>query len=289
MPIIEPAIRPPSEAGSVLLQVTLGCSANGCSFCGAYKDKPFRVKSRQEISLDIKRYSARYNEARRVFLMDGDALVLSNEKLIPILDELSGAFPRLARVSSYANGRNITQRSPEELRELAARKLTLIYMGLESGSQEILDLCGKSSGAEEMIEAVRMAESAGIKSSVIVLLGLGGRKRSSLHVRDTVTALNRMQPRYLSFLSLMLVPGTRLAQEAEEGKFEELSPEELLKEAYGIISGLELKRTVFRSNHASNYLPLEGAFPKDKKMLLAVIGSALSGRIGLRPEDLRGL
>ncbi len=289
MPIIEPAIRPPSEAESVLLQVTLGCSANGCSFCGAYKDKPFGVKSAQEISGDIRRYSARHKEARRVFLMDGDALVLGNEKLIPVLDELNEAFPRLARVSSYANGRNITQRSREELRELAARKLSLIYMGLESGSQEILERCGKSSSAEEMIEAVRRAQDAGIKSSVIVLLGLGGRKDSARHARETAAALNRMQPRYLSFLSLMLIPGTRLSQQAESGEFEELTPEELLEEARGIISALELKKTIFRSDHASNYLPLEGSFPKDKKTLLDTIDSAICGRIGLRPEGLRGL
>ncbi|MFA5320344.1 MAG: radical SAM protein [Candidatus Omnitrophota bacterium] len=289
MPIIEPAIRPPSEAESVLLQITLGCSSNSCSFCGAYKDKPFRIKDPQEISADIKKYASRDKEARRVFLMDGDALVLGNAKLIPVLEELEQAFSRLARVSSYANGRNITQRSPEELRELYAHKLSLIYMGLESGCQEILDRCAKSSSVEEMIQAVHKAQEAGIKSSVIVLLGLGGRKYSSAHIQGTIAALNRMQPRYLSFLSLMVIPGTPLAKEVEAGGFEELGPEELLREAYGIIRGLELKKTIFRSDHASNYLALEGAFPKDKGILLNVLKSALDGEIGLRPEGLRGL
>ncbi|MFZ2385454.1 MAG: radical SAM protein [Candidatus Omnitrophota bacterium] len=289
MPIIEPAIRPPSEAESVLLQITLGCSSNSCSFCGAYKDKPFRIKDPQEISADIKKYASRDKEARRVFLMDGDALVLSNAKLIPVLEELEQAFSRLARVSSYANGRNITQRSPEELRELYAHKLSLIYMGLESGCQEILDRCAKSSSVEEMIQAVHKAQEAGIKSSVIVLLGLGGRKYSSAHIQGTIAALNRMQPRYLSFLSLMVISGTPLAKEVEAGGFEELGPEELLREAYGIISGLELKKTIFRSDHASNYLALEGAFPKDKGILLNVLKSALDGEIGLRPEGLRDL
>ena len=289
MPIIEPAIRPPSEAESVLLQITLGCSSNSCSFCGAYKDKPFRIKDPQEISADIKKYASRDKEARRVFLMDGDALVLGNAKLIPVLEELEQAFSRLARVSSYANGRNITQRSPEELRELYAHKLSLIYMGLESGCQEILDRCAKSSSVEEMIQAVHKAQEAGIKSSVIVLLGLGGRKYSSAHIQGTIAALNRMQPRYLSFLSLMVISGTPLAREVEAGGFEELGPEELLREAYGIISGLELKKTIFRSDHASNYLALEGAFPKDKGILLNVLKSALDGEIGLRPEGLRDL
>jgi radical SAM superfamily enzyme YgiQ (UPF0313 family) len=289
MAIIEPAIRPPAEAESVLLQVTLGCSANSCSFCGAYKSKPFSIKDPKEISADINKYVLRYKDARRVFLMDGDALVLGNNKLIPILEELNRAFPRLARVSSYANGSNITGRSAEELKKLYEYKLSLIYMGLESGAQEILDRCGKSSSVEQMVEAVNKAALAGIKSSVIVLLGLGGRKYSVEHIQGTIAALNRMQPRYLSFLSLMLIPGTALAREAARGEFEELNPGELLREAYEIIRGLELKKTIFRSDHASNYLALEGALPKDKKMLLDRLKSALDGEIGLRPEMLRGL
>lgn len=289
MPIIEPAIRPPSEAESVLLQVTLGCSSNNCNFCGAYKNKPFRIKDPKEISADVKRYASRYKEARRVFLMDGDALVLSNAKLIPILEELEQAFPRLARISSYANGNNITRRTAQELKELYEHKLSLIYMGLESGCQEILDRCGKTSSVEEMIAAAHKAQEAGIKSSVIVLLGLGGRRYSAQHIKGTIAALNRMQPRYLSFLSLMVIPGTPLAKDVEAGEFEELGPEELLREAYGIIGGLELKKTIFRSDHASNYLALEGVFPKDKERLLDILKSALGGEIGLRPEGLRGL
>jgi len=289
MPIIEPAIRPPAEADSFLLQVTLGCSVNSCSFCGAYKGKLFRVKDRTEITADIQWYARRYPDTRRVFLMDGDVLVLANSKLLPILDELRAAFPRLSRISSYANGCNITRKSDQELAELYARKLSLIYMGLESGSQAVLDRCGKYSRVEEMITAVTRAEQARIKSSVIVLLGLGGRKHSAEHVAATIAALNRMQPRYLSFLSLMVIPGTPLAEEVKRGEFEELSPAELLRETYEIIKGLELKRTVFRSDHASNFLPLEGTFPKDKAALLHALEGAMGGRIKLRPGRLRGL
>ena len=289
MTIIEPVIRPPAEAGSFLLQVTLGCSADHCSFCGAYKGKPFRVKDTEEVFSDIGRHARRDPGTRRVFLMDGDALVLSNSKLVPILEKLEQSFPHLSRVSSYANGSNIARKSDAELAELYAHKLSLIYMGLESGSQQVLDRCGKTSTAEEMIEAVRRAEKAGIRSSVIVLLGLGGQKHSAEHVRETIVALNRMQPRYLSFLSLMIIPGTPLAEDVKRGDFRELGPEELLREAYEMIRGLELTRTVFRSNHASNYLALEGNFPKDKPLLLRSLEAAIGGKIHLRPEHTRGL
>jgi radical SAM superfamily enzyme YgiQ (UPF0313 family) len=289
MPIIEPVIRPPAEADSFLLQITVGCSADRCNFCGVYKAKPFRVKDRKEITRDIISFAKRYPDTRRVFLMDGDALVLSNNKLVPILEELNNAFPLLTRISSYANGSNITRKNNNELIELYNHKLSLIYMGLESGSQEVLDRCKKSSTAEEMIHAVNKAALSNIKSSVIVLLGLGGKEYSIEHVKATIEALNRMQPRYLSFLSLMVIPGTPLAEEIRRGEFVELSPEELLKESYDIIKGLELKKTIFRSNHASNHLPLAGTLPKDKNRLLNAIESGISGRTMLKPETLRGL
>jgi radical SAM superfamily enzyme YgiQ (UPF0313 family) len=282
-------IRPPAEAGSFLLQVTLGCSADHCSFCGAYKMKPFRIKDPAEVFLDIGRYARRCPATRRVFLMDGDALVLSNSQLVPVLEKLKQVFPRLSRVSAYANGLNITRKSDEELAELYAHKLSLIYMGLESGSQSVLDRCKKTSSAEEMIRSVQRAERLGIRSSVIVLLGLGGKKYSAEHVRGTIEALNRMQPRYLSFLSLMVIPGTPLAGEVLRGDFTELDQKELLKEAYEMIRGLELKRTVFRSDHASNYLALEGTFPKDKPALLKVLRAAIDGKVTLRPDLARGL
>ncbi|MBF0485140.1 MAG: radical SAM protein [Candidatus Omnitrophica bacterium] len=289
MPIIEPVIRPPSEADSFLLQVTLGCSSDNCNFCGAYKNKPFRAKDPKEIKEDINRFAARHPDTRRVFLMDGDALVLSNNKLVPILEALQQAFPGLSRVSSYANGCNITQKNDHDLRELREHQLSLIYMGLESGSQMILDRCGKKSRVDEMVDAIQRLDRAQIKSSVIVLLGLGGKKYSREHVKETIKALNRMQPRYLSFLSLMIIPETALAKEAERGDFRELNSMELLQEAYEIIQGLDLKKTIFRSNHASNHLALEGVFPKDKVNLLNALRAAIEGEIVLRPEIMRGL
>ena len=289
MPIIEPAIRPPAEADSFLLQITLGCSSNTCTFCGAYKTKPFKIKSLPEIWRDINEYARVYPETRKVFLMDGNALVLDQSKLVPILEKLNQAFPKLTRISAYANGDDILRKSETQLNELSALKFKLFYMGLESGSQKILDICNKKTSVETMITAVQKAWDSQIKSLVMVLLGLGGTALSEIHVRDTILALNRMQPRLLSFLSLMLIPGTPLYAQAKQGQFYELSTQQLLQEASNIIQGLELTHTIFRCNHASNYLPLEGRFPQDKGLLLSQLNEGLSGRSYLKPEFLRGL
>jgi radical SAM superfamily enzyme YgiQ (UPF0313 family) len=289
MSIVEPTIRPPAESDSFLLQVTLGCSSYECAFCAAYGAKKFAVKPQDEVFADIERAARCDPGIRRVFLLDGDALALNNARLVPILRKLRDTFPALTRVSSYANGYNITARSDDELKELYDNGLTLMYMGLESGSRRVLDMVKKRSRADEMVEAVRRAARFDIKASVIVLLGLGGVKMSREHVRETIDALNRMQPRYLSFLSLMLISGTPLYRAAEVGEFEQLDSRQLLAEAHDILSGLELEKTVFRSNHASNYLALEGRLPKDKGRLLAVLQIALETGTGLRPEFLRGL
>jgi len=289
MPMIGPVIRPPSEANSFLLQVTTGCSANTCTFCGAYKDKPFNIKKFQEVVADIEEEKGFNPDTRKVFLLDGNALVLQNEKLIPILQKLNESFPKLTRISTYANGDDITRRSNSELQALSNLKLKLLYIGLESGSQTILDRCNKKPTVEQMIQAVRSADSVGIKSSVMVILGLGGKTLSPLHVKETITALNKMQPRFLSFLTLMLIPNTDLYLQAKQGHFQELPARELLQEAHDILSGLELTQTVFRSNHASNYLSLAGRLPHDKSMLLSQIQAGLQGKIHLKPEFLRGL
>lgn len=289
MPVIPPAIRPPSEADSFLLQVTTGCSGNTCDFCGAYLNKPFRVKSMTEIEQDMVAQQQAAPDTRRVFLLDGDALAVSHHNLRPILEKINQYFPSLTRIASYVNGYNITQRSDEELSELAAHKLTLVYMGLESGSQVVLDACQKRASVDEMITAVNRLEQAGIKSSVMVLLGLGGRQHSQEHVQATITALNRMQPRYLSFLTVMAVPGTGLMKKIEQGDFLELEPMGYLREAQAILAGLQLNKTLFHCNHASNYLALSGRLPKDKDKLLAALNQALMQQIPIRPEMMRGL
>ncbi|MCM8813459.1 MAG: radical SAM protein [Candidatus Omnitrophica bacterium] len=289
MPIIGSVIRPPAEADSFLLQVTVGCSAAQCAFCAAYADKSFCVKPADEINADIRNQAARHPYTRRIFLLDGDALVLPNRQIIPILQSLRASFPTLSRISSYANAFHLCRRTERELSELAAENLKLVYVGLESGAQSVLDRVRKRATVAESVEGVRRAAACGIKSSVMVLLGLGGREASDEHVRETIDALNRMQPRYLSLLSLMLIEGTPLFQAAGQGFFTPLSDREMLRETRALLAGLELEGTVFTCNHASNFLPLAGRLPRDRERLLSEIDAARAGRIALRPEWLRGL
>jgi len=289
MPIIEPCIRPPSEAESILLQVTCGCSSNTCTFCGAYQSKPFRIKPLDEIYADIDYYAAHFAHVNNLFLMDGDALVLDNKKLVPILARIREKMPQIRRIGSYANGYNITSRTAYELAELYAHNVKLIYIGLESGSQEILDLCNKKAAVRQMIDAVRNASLAGIHSSVMVLLGLGGTERSRQHIVDSAAAINEMQPRYLSFLSLMIIPGTDLDKQIKRGGFTPLDARGFIAETYEMLKLLNLKRTQFYANHASNFLPLAGRLPQSQNGMIALCEAALSGKIRLKPEFFGGL
>ena len=284
-------IRPPSEADSYILQVTYGCSHNQCTFCGTYLDKPFRVRPSADISEDIRLAGQVMPHTRRVFLCDGNALVLDASQLISILDRLASAFPRLQRVGAYASARDLLNTSHSDLTSLCDRGLKIIYLGLESGSDAVLDRINKGTTAAEMIEAVHRAQNAGMKVSVIGLLGLGGSDLSSEHAAATGRVVSAMNPRFLSLLTLMLVPGTPLHQQWQSGKFSLLEPEALLAELRAVILNLEgLSGCIFRTNHASNYLPLAGTLPKDKQRLLDTLDAALErGRSVLRPEGWRAL
>ncbi len=282
-------IRPPSEAESYLIQATYGCSHSKCSFCGTYPDKKFGVRDSSEVLEDIAEAGMAYPGARRAFICDGNALILPTGKLVSYLDALAAAFPSLQRVGIYANARDILKKGPEELRTLREKKLGIIYLGLESGLDEILADVRKGETSENMISAVRMAEDSGIKTSIIILLGLGGRARSREHALESARAASRMNPRFLSCLTLMLVPGTELHERSLRGEFELPEPREMLVELETIVENLDLDGTIFRANHASNYLPLEGRFPQDKKRLLAEIKSGIQGERRLKPEFLRGL
>jgi len=284
-------IRPPSEADSYILQITYGCSHNACTFCGTYADKAFAVRPTDEVLEDIAMAGRRIPDTQRVFLADGNALVLSTRRLTAILDALAQALPRLRRVGIYASARDILGKTDDELATLRAKGLQLIYLGLESGSDEVLRRVGKGVTAAEMVEAVQRAKRAGLRVSVIALLGLGGVELSREHAEATGRVCSAMDPHYLSMLTLMLVPGTELHRQWQAGSFQLMEPEALLDELAQVITHLDgLTRCVFRTNHASNYLPLAGTLSRDKARLLAVLEEATGqGRSALRPEGWRAL
>jgi radical SAM superfamily enzyme YgiQ (UPF0313 family) len=284
-------IRPPSEADSYILQITYGCSHNRCTFCGTYLDKPFRVRPIDEVLEDIALAGAELPETHRVFLADGNALVLDTARLTAILDALAAALPRLRRVGIYANARDILRKTDAELVALKQRKLEIVYLGLESGSDEVLSRTCKGITAAEMVEAVQKLKLATVRASVIAILGLGGQKLSAEHAAATGRVVSAMDPEYLSLLTLMLVPDTELHRQWQSGTFELPGPIELLHELRQVIENTDgLSRCIFRTNHASNSLPLAGTLSRDKARLLATLDAALSrGTSALRPERWRGL
>ena len=289
--IEEVVIRPPSEADSLLLKVAYGCSHNKCSFCGAYRGMDFMVKDPARVFAEIEA-AARgpFPPPRRVFLADGNAFCLGAGELSRVLDKLALEVPGLQRVSAYANAADILSKTPAELEALRAKKLSLLYLGLESGDDEVLRRVAKGADSARMIEAVVRAQAAGIKASVIALLGLAGRGPASpRHAEATGRAVSRMNPRFFSCLTLMLLENTPLGRAFERGEFELVTPEESLRELRLIVEHLEVRGTVFRADHASNYLPIGGTLPKDKAKVLAAIDACLRGETGMRPESLRGL
>lgn len=282
-------IRPPSEAGSFLLQATYGCSHNRCTFCVTYKFVRFKPRPFDNIKEDIALASRWNPEIRRVFLCDGNAMCLPTGELDRILDCLNENFPALERVGIYANASDILTKTPEELAFLRSKKLGIGYLGLESGNDEILTRVKKGANAEEMIQAVRKAQDAGIDMSVIVLLGLGSNSMSELHAVDSARAVSRMNPRYLSALTLMLLPGTRLYREYKEGEFELMNPSSILQELRLLVENIEVENCVFRTNHASNYLPIAGNLSEDRDSILEAIYRGIKDPNLLRPEARRAL
>lgn len=282
-------IRPPSEAGSYILQVSYGCSHNTCTFCPTYKGTRFQPRDMREVMEDISQASRLMPRTDRVFLADGNALCLPTHDLAAILRGLRDAFPRLERVGIYANGRDILAKGRGGLEELAGLGLGMVYLGLESGDDEVLRRVRKRDSSGEMIEAVLKAKESGIKTSVIVLLGLGGEGGSRRHAVRSAEAVSRMNPDYLSALTLMVVPGTRLYAEQQTGGFTLPSQAGLLAELRTFLEGCELEGCVFRTNHASNYLPLKGILSRDREAMLQMIDAAAERPEMLRPEHLRAL
>ena len=284
-----PVFRPPSEAESLILQVTIGCSHNRCTFCSMYRTKRFRAKPTEQIRAEIAEARRQLGpDVRRVFLADGDAMCLSSQRLTQILDALGEAFPRLRRVGIYANARDVLRKSDEELVALRSRKLTTIYVGLESGDDATLAAVGKGATAAEMVEAVRRANGAGMATSVMLLVGLAGRERSLTHARLSADAVNRMEPTYTALLTYTPTPDSPLARRVARGEIELPGALESLEEIREFVRGLACQ-TYFTCNHASNYLPLTGRMPSAQREILGLLEAALAGRVPLKPEFLRGL
>jgi radical SAM superfamily enzyme YgiQ (UPF0313 family) len=283
--------RPPSEADSLILQATIGCSYNRCTFCAMYRDKRFRVRPIAELRDEIQWAARHAGEVRKVFLADGDALVAKAGFLHDVLAELRQTFPDLRRVSVYASPQSLQVRTVDEMRELREAGLGLYYLGIESGHDGVLERLEKGVDAAEMIRVARKATEAGVKLSTMVLLGAGGRALSSAHAIESARVVNAINPRFVSTLVMTPVEGTPLWDEAQRGEVDELTPLELAGELREFVAGLELEGSIFRSNHASNRLTLKGTFPKDKAALLEVLDAVIAdpARAPFVPAWLRGL
>jgi len=285
----EPVYRPPSEASSLIIQATIGCSWNRCTFCGMYKGKNFRVRSMEEILSDINEASSMYTGVDRVFLADGNALCLPTAQLLEIMAAVKKAFPGCSCISLYASPGDILEKTPEELDELAAAGLKIIYLGIESGSPDVLKRTRKGASPDQIRDAGQRVVQSPVKLSVTLVSGLGGLELWEEHATCSARLLNEIQPDYLSLLTLMLVPGTVLYRQQEAGEFQPLSPAEILAETRLFISQLELKDCLFRSNHASNYVPIGGTLPGDRDHILEILDLALEGGVKLRPDFQRRL
>jgi radical SAM superfamily enzyme YgiQ (UPF0313 family) len=283
--------RPPSEAESLILQVTVGCSYNRCTFCGAYQGKSFRIKGFEEVKEDIDEVSSYQPWVRRVFLADGDALIIPQKELLRIFDYLHIKLRGLDRVGIYANAKDILQKDVVELEALKDRGLRIIYLGLESGDREILRRIKKNATVDQLVHAARRVKESGILLSVTVILGIGGIESSEAHAEATGKVLSEMDPDYVGALSLMVVPGTPIEKEIQTGELVLPTPFGLIQELETMIKNCQFTRCFFASNHASNYLPLRIRMPEEKEEALRRIREVLRRRDPalLRPEFLRAL
>lgn len=269
---VEPLFRPPSEARSIIFQITVGCSQNQCTFCGMYKGKQFRVRPVDEILAEVAEIPARYcQQVDRVFLADGDAIVYPLAGLLTILDALSAVFPALTRVGAYASPSSLTTKSAYELVQLREKKLRILYFGLESGDDPTLQSVNKGFSADEMARLALKARGAGIKLSVTAILGLAGRTRCLEHARATAAWVNRVSPEYFSLLTLFHRHNDDFIRSLAQ-----CTRRELMLEARELLIHLNPSRTILRSNHVSNFLELAGSFPKDRERLIAEVDAAMT-------------
>lgn len=282
--------RPPSEAYSLIIQVTIGCAHNKCTFCSMFKDKRFRVRNVGEVLEDLDSARQQYRRVNRIFLADGDALVLQNKDLLVILDYIRKLFPECERVGIYGSPQDVLRKSKEELEELLAHGIGIIYIGAESGSDKVLKDIKKGATRAELIESVKRIEASGIQASVTFISGLAGRSGWEDHAIQSGTMISEMEPSYVGFLTLMTEPGTELYQDIREGRFQLLSPMEVLRETELLLENTNVsKACVFRSNHASNYVSLKGDLPRDKEKMLALLQEAMNDAGMLKDERFRML
>lgn len=282
-------IRPPSEADSVILQATVGCSHNKCTFCAAYKDKRFSIKKDEIILEDIKYAAKNLSMLKRVFICDGDALIIPQKRLVWILERIREHLPWVRRVGVYSNAKSIKRKTDDELKELKSLGLGIGYLGVESGDDETLLRVNKGTKASNTILQGRRLKEAGIKVSVSLLLGIAGTKRSLIHARATGDLLSAMDPDYIGALTVMVLPGTPLFEEQEKGEWTLPDTTGLLKELREMILYTNLSSGLFFSNHASNYIPIKARLPKDKEKAIDLLDKAINGDIPLKPEHMRAL
>ena len=282
--------RPPSEAYSLLVQVTIGCSHNKCTFCNMFKEKQFKVRNPEEVLEDLAWARSHYSRVERIFLCDGDALCLANHKLIRILDYIRENFPECGRVTTYGRATDALRKTDEELRELREHGMTMVYLGAESGSARVLEMVNKGETREQLIQGVKRLENAGIKTSVTFISGLAGPDMWEEHAIETGKMIAEMNASYVSLLTLMLQPPAPMLEDYRSGKFKLLSPEEVLAETCLMLKYAKpSKPCVFRSNHASNYVSLRGNLPADNENIIASLKRCMEDRGLLKDERFRML
>lgn len=282
--------RPPSEAYSLIVQSTIGCSQNHCTFCTMYKDKTFRIVDVKTVIDQIDEMMVFYrNEIKKIFLADGDALIRSATEQLEILRHIQEKYPFIERVSCYASPRSVLNKTKEELQELWRAGLKMVYLGLESGSDEVLKQVEKGVKVSEIVLAADKIHEVGIQLSVTAILGLGGKKFTGVHSKKTGEILTLMKPEYIGLLTLMVPEDSQMKENIQNGEFELLDTKEILEETREILLNIDSEGSVFRSNHASNYLDLRGTLNQDKKKLLQQIDDAISGKAKLKEEYYRGL
>lgn len=281
--------RPPSEAYSLIVQATIGCSHNDCTFCSMYKEKTFRVRPVLDVLEDFNMARKAYANVDRVFLADGDALMMKSSDLLIILNHIKKLFPECTRVTSYGSPKSILVKTPEELKTLHDAGLYMIYMGLETGNEAILKSINKGETVDEVIRAGIMVKDSGMFLSVTAIQGLGGAKHWKEHAIDTGKAFSKMKPHYIGLLTLMFEGDTQLYRDYNSGKFELLSANEIARENLLMIENMDCEGSIFRSNHASNYVSLSGTLNRDKESMINKLKMALDGDISFKKEKFRGL